>query len=222
MAFLHKVVRCTLFGSMYSGAEIWSTGFYMGALDADAPAPTEAFADVVLTSWQDFFTATNTSISFNWKTHGVKLARLNIDETTDTATVIQKTYTTAIAGQNGGSGFPPQVSLVASLLAGLGTQPGDKGRMFIPGVASGLDSTGHATPGYSQTIATGLKTFFDDLNGSLEAPGQLINASHPKIVIGGTAPINKLVTSIKVGNVYDTQRKRRNALAETYSAATLA
>jgi hypothetical protein len=221
MAFAHKVVRCSLFGSMYSGAEIWSTGFYLGLPEGDATAPTEAFADVVLASWEDFFTATNTSISFNWKTHGVKLAPLNTDGSTDTAGVVQKTYGTAIAGQNGGSGFPPQVSLVASLLAGLGTQPGDKGRMFIPGVASGLDSTGHATTGYNQTIATGLKTFFDDLNGSFETPGQLINASHPSIVIGGPTPVNKLVTSIKVGNVYDTQRKRRNALAEIYASATL-
>lgn len=221
MAFAHKVCRVTLFGSMYSGAEIWSTGFYYGATDGDAADPSEAAADVVLNSWEDFFTATNTSISFNWKTHGVKLALLNTDGSTDTANVVQKTYATAIAGQNGGSGFPPQVSLVASLLAGLGTQPGDKGRMFIPGVASGLDSTGHATTGYNQTIATGLKTFFDDLNGSFDMPGQLINASHPPIVIGGPSPINKLVTMVKVGNVYDTQRKRRNALAETYASSTL-
>jgi hypothetical protein len=221
MAYAHKVVRCTLFGSMYSGAEIWSTGFYMGNEGSDAAEPTEAFADVVLASWQDFFTATNTSISFNWKTHGVKLALYNEDETTDTANVVQKTYTTAIAGQNGGAGFPPQVSLVASLLAGLGTQRGDKGRMFIPGVASGLDTTGHATTGYAQTIATNLKTFFDDLNGSFDAPGQLINASHPSSIPSGALPLNKLVTTIKVGNVYDTQRRRRNALAESYASATL-
>lgn len=221
MAYAHKVVRCTLFGSMYSGAEIWTTGFYYGAPDADAADPSEAAADVILDAWEDFFTATNTSISFNWKTNGVKLALLNTDGSTDTANVVQKTYTTAIAGQNAGSGFPPQVSLVASLLAGLGTQPGDKGRMFIPGVASGLDSTGHATTGYNTTIANNLKTFFDALNSSFEMPGQLINASHPNIVVGGPSPVNKTVTTIKVGNVYDTQRKRRNALAENYAAATL-
>ena len=96
MPFAHKVVRVTLFGSMYSGAEIWSTGFYYGASGADAADPSEAAADVVLNSWEDFFTATNTSISFNWKTHGVKLALLNTDGTTDTANVVQKTYTTAI------------------------------------------------------------------------------------------------------------------------------
>jgi len=221
MPYAHKVVRCTLFGSMYNGNEEWSTGFYLGATGADAAAPTEAFADVVLASWEDFFTATNTSISFNWKTHGVKLARFNTDGTTETSTVVQKTYTTAIAGQNGGAGFPPQVTLVASLLAGLGTQPGDKGRMFIPGPASGLDTTGHSTTGYNQTIATNLKTFFDDLNGSFDTPGQLINASHPPVVIGGPSPINKVVTTIKVGNVYDTQRRRRNNLVESYAAATL-
>jgi len=222
MAYAHKVVRCTLFGSMYSGAEIWSTGFYLGSVDADAQNPTEEFADAVLSAWEDFFTATNTSISFNWKTHGVKLALLNTNETTDTANVIQKTYATAIAGQNGGSGFPPQVSLVASLLAGLGTQPGDKGRMFIPGIASGLDTTGHATTGYNATIANNLKTFFDEIDASFDAPGTLINASHPAPVIGGPSPVNKSVTLIRVGNVYDTQRKRRNALAESYASATLA
>ena len=52
-------------------------------------------------------------------------------------------------------------------------------------------------------------------------PGQLINASHPPVVIGGPSPVNKVVTTIKVGNVYDTQRRRRNALAESYAAATL-
>jgi len=38
----------------------------------------------------------------------------------------------------------------------------------------------------------------------------------------GTGARNEPVTRIRVGNVYDTQRRRRNQLAETYVSANLA
>jgi hypothetical protein len=127
-------------------------------------------------------------------------------------------YTTPIAGADVSSGHPPQIALVASLLAGTTKGVGQPGRMYFPGVAASVDPTGHIASSYPISIATTLAAFFAAINGSVDRPGAVINAS-----AGGTganiAPaVNREITDVKVGNVYDTQRRRRNALVETYSS----
>lgn len=219
--FQHRVNRVTLYGSSYGGAEIWTTGFYMGITSADVGAPSEASAAAIKTAWQTFFTATAQTISYLWKTEGVKIAPMLADGTTVKDEVVTSPYTTAIQGQSAATGFPPQVSLVATLLADNGRGLAGKGRMYLPGIAASIDGTGHLATGTNQTIATNLKTFMDAVNGSADVPGQLINASHGRAPFTGSTATNRIVTHIRVGNVYDTQRRRRNSLVESYATSQL-
>jgi len=221
MAFAHKVNRVTMIGTMYSGGEIWQTGFYAGAADADAPAPTDAMAEMIADEWQTFFTATSVGISYLWKTATIKVTPYNADGSINIPGIKSHSYVSAIAGQSGAAGLPPQVALVATLVAGSGVGLGGKGRMFIPGQAGGIDTTGHISTGTAASVAGALATFLASVNASFDNPGQAINASHRDIEVGQPTPINRVLTSVKVGNVYDTQRRRRNALAETYSSDTI-
>jgi hypothetical protein len=215
--YAHNVNRVTIFGSSYGGAEIWSTGFYMGTPGGDAPIPSESSAAAIKAAWQTFFTATGTSISYLWKTEGIKIAHLDKVTAKTVDVPVTSYYTTAIAGQNAGTGYPPQVSVVATLLADNGKGYGGKGRMYLPGVAAGLDGTGHIAPGVNATLATGMANFFAAVNGSTDAPGILVNASQGADREVASGRVNRPVTHIRVGNVYDTQRRRRNALTEVYA-----
>lgn len=220
MAFAHKVNRVTMSGTMYGGNEVWTTGFWAGSTSGDAPAPTDAAAEMVADAWEVFFTATGTAISYLWHTDTVKITPYNAAGTIDVGGIKTFSYPAAIVGQSGGAGNPPQVALVATLVAGNGIGNGGKGRMFIPGLTAGVDTTGHIPTGTANGIAAGIATFLATVNSSIDNPGLAINAAKTAPVTGFLA-INRELTSVKVGNVYDTQRRRRNALSEVYSSDTI-
>jgi len=218
MAYRHHVLRCTAFGKCYAGAEEWSTGFYMGVADADVDDPTQAAADAFNTKWQTFFTAVNSGITSNYVSDGVRISKL--DKTTGKSIVGQNYYsyyTTPIAGTGGGQFIPPQQTLVASLQARPDAGLGAKGRMFLPGVAHALSTGAKITSGDAIKVRDTLATFFNTLNDDPDVPGRLINASKGRLEgLFGNQPVNRYVQDLLIGNVYDTQRRRRNQLIETY------
>jgi hypothetical protein len=222
MAYRHKVIRCTAFGTCYGGAEEWSTGFFMGYADQDALAPTQASADYFLTHWQAFFQNINTGITNKYQTHGVRTALLNTDGKTDLTANFYAYPTVPFLGTGGSGSPPPQLTLVASLQARPDAGLGAKGRMFLPGVDKPLATGAYISSSETAEIAATLKTMFDAMNASTDIVGNVINASRGRgLGIGGDMPVNRNVEDVLIGNVYDTQRRRRNQLQEQYSTASL-
>lgn len=221
MAFAQRVNRVTISGTMYGGSEIWTTGFYAGGASTDAPDPSVAMAEMIADEWQTFFTSATVKVAYLFKTATVKITPWKTDGTIDVPKIRSWSYPTAIEGAHTGNGNPPQVSLVATLIADSGVGLAGKGRMYLPGLGEGIDTTGHLSSGYTANVASALATFLSNVNASFDNPGQAINASHRPIVIGDPTPINRVLTSVRVGNVFDTQRRRRNALAETYASDTI-
>lgn len=207
-------------GTMYSGGEIWTTGFYAGATGTDAPAPTDAMAEMIADEWETFFTAAGNLISHQWKTATIKVTPISAAEVIDIPGIRSFSYASAIAGPDPSGGFPPQCSAVATLVAGSGIGNGGKGRMFLPGVAGTIDNTGRMATTTAVSLASGLATFFASVGASIDNPGQPINAAKTAPITGFLAQ-NRILTAVRVGNVFDTQRRRRNALAETYSSDTI-
>lgn len=220
MAFAHKVNRVTMSGTMYAGQEIWTTGFWAGSTTADAPAPTEEAAEAIATDWQTFFTSASVKIAYLFKTATIKITPYSAAGVIDVAGIKSYSYPTAIEGAHTGNGNPPQCSVVATLVAGSGIGNGGKGRMYLPGVGSGIDTTGHLATGDANSIASALGTFFANVNASIDSPGIAINAAKTAPITGFLA-VNRALTVVRVGNVFDTQRRRRNALAESYSSDTI-
>lgn len=218
--FRHYVCRLTAFGSSYTGTEEWSTGFYFGLADADTPDPTQASADAFLARWQTFFTTATTGIWSGCKTEGVRIAKLNKDDGKVLPAYNFYAYPgTPFAGGNAGGPLPAQTSLVASLLARPNAGLGAKGRMYLPCINYPVNADGTISPTEQGNIATNLQTMFNALNDEADVPGELINASRGRLLqLLGDMPVNRYVQDIKIGNVYDTQRRRRNQLNETYTA----
>lgn len=218
----HKVVKVTLSGSMWGGNEQWQTGFYMGNAASDAGAPTQAFADAVRNAWKTFFETGANSVSDSYTFEAVKVARLLKNGDYDQSVSVAESFPAAqVKGGSAGNAMPPQVALVATLIGGSGKGLAGKGRMYLPGIKYPVNSTGHLDQTFCQTIATNLAAFFNTVNGSFDAPGHSINVSRGHKALLGTGARNVTTNGIRVGNVYDTQRRRRNALAETYSTATV-
>ena len=109
MQFAYNIKKVTMSGTSFAGAEIWSTGFYVGAVGADCSNPTQAFADAVRTAWTTFWQHLDTDINSGWKTNEIKVAQISAEGETDEANVVYAPYGTPIAGSNNGLIYPPQI-----------------------------------------------------------------------------------------------------------------
>lgn len=228
--YAHSILRCTIDGSCWSGSEIWSTSFYIGLVGEDASNPTQQFADAIRTAWTSFFTSAGSGIGNQWKTKEIKLAQIGTDGKTSLNNVIYAPYGTQPTGQNSSFHYPPQVSVAATLEVAGARGIAAKGRMYLPGINAGLQANAQMSTADAQSIANNLKTFFDAVNTAAPAGEKVILASQGRRTKGsdgkytpvpGTA-VNAVVNRVKVGTVFDTQRRRRNALVEQYLTATLA
>jgi hypothetical protein len=214
--YADKVVRVTLHGQMLNGSEEWQTGFYVGQAQGPAGTPSQAWTQGVCDAFATFFTV-GSGISNAFTFLEAKAALLNVVgkyDNPDGAVVAQPA--TVKYGPETGPPLPPQCALVATLVAGSGKGLAGKGRMYIPGVKWGIDSTGHLDSGAVGSLGTKLTDFINAVNALPDRPGVVINASRGHKLSLGLGARNVPVNGVRVGNVYDTQRRRRNALAESY------
>lgn len=112
----------------------------------------------------------------------------------------------------------PQLSTCVSLLTAVTRGRASRGRFYVPTGAMGVDSgTGRMTQSDAQTMTLAAQTFVNALNNQ---PG--IDVNNPRVVVasalGAPGPVRD-VTAVAVGDVLDTQRRRRNDLPEVYTTA---
>lgn len=222
-----KVVHVTMHGTCWEGAEEWQTGFYLGYADQDAAAPTQAAADFIRDQWIAFFSSQQGNIANNFKFDTCKMALLRKDGHYDGEAVESHPAGTVSGGAISTQPLPPQVALVATLIGGSGKGLAGKGRMYLPGVNAFLQGNGHITGTAPQDIANKLAAFFNALDADPTVDGHVINVSrgHKTDILGVVSydgARNVKVNGVRVGDVYDTQRRRRNALNEVYKSAVVA
>lgn len=228
--YAHRFVRVTFSGTVFNGAEEWSTGLSIGWEDANIDFINPGIAQELSVPWQAFFTNAAHAISSAWRCNEVKCAVINTNGKTDLDNIDYFTYPGGIFGGQGGTPWPPQITLAATMTSDQQRGLAAKGRMYIPGVISGIDGgTGKLGGAFTNTLNTGFKAFLDNINADADIPGSVILASKghkttaldpegQPIYEGG---INTFVTGCRIGDVYDTQRRRRNNLVETYDTKVL-
>lgn len=227
MAYANAHVKVTIFGDMFGGAEEWSTGFHMGSAEEGAGnfGVDSDWLNTCLAAWQTYWGNSVHGHHGVYRTLGIKAGIVLPTGKYDLSNIVTRTYGAPVPGGNPNvTLFPPQISLVASLESANRRDLGGKGRMFLPGVGFGISAAGVIDSGAQNAIATGIRTFFDTIEDAAGSPGYVMIASQGRKTADGTVtapPVNRRVTNVRVGNVYDTQRRRRNQLSETYANATL-
>lgn len=224
--YAYAVNRVNISGTAFTGAEEWSTGFYLGKVAGDAEDPF-GWAELVSEKWQILWNgAGSTMFGSSYKTVQVKVSQLTAAGATDIDSIDYFTYPSAIAG-GGSTIHPAQIALASTMTSEIQRGLASKGRMFLPGITFGIDgATGKLSSGTMTAIADKMKAFYDDLNEL--GTDKLILASHGHavkdgsgVITGYTGALNALVTGCRVGDVFDTQRRRRDDLVEQYTARTL-
>ena len=109
----------------------------------------------------------------------------------------------ALPGVATDSMLPFQVSLAVSLSTTLANRHG-RGRFYLPPLTAASLAVGRVAPSSLTTIGSAVGALFSGLAGGNLTP----------VVRDRTGHISTVVTSASVGDVFDTQRRRRNKLVE--------
>lgn len=209
-------IRLSVLGSTLQG-EKWSinpcfdpNGEFPGAVDQGA-LDTAAAAIAALTLGANNLTLISTAMSIT----GVRL-EVRDDATDDLIALSIATRGTPLVGV-GSPKMPPQAAVVLSLRTNTPGASG-RGRIFWPFMAGAIDAS---TLRIASTVGTSMlsefATYFHAVEDALEAAFPLI--TFHLAVRSSTTHSTPHVVRMQVGNVVDTQRRRRDTLPEAYQSA---
>jgi len=201
-------VRIELLGTLASGAERWSTGFSTAPPAGGGAADLESLVSEALETFQnDVWTATPT---YGFLSNTVALTGARAQQLADDGTVLgtaEKLLPAPVPG-NATSTLPPQCSIVISLRTGW-PGPRGRGRMYFPCLApASLTSIGRLSATAQEGLTTNFQTFFNDWNA--------LSDTMPVAVASNVGGFVTTVSSVQVGSVVDTQRRRRDTMVESY------
>jgi hypothetical protein len=199
--------RVELRGTLSEGSEVWSMGFSTQPVIGSTPS----MDDVALTALTLFEEQV-------WGSVAIKAAMPNgtsLDssraQSFDDAGVVTGTGEAQLSTPEYGdsvNSLPPQCAVVVSLRTPIPGARG-RGRMYFP--APGADQVGIAGRLLTATrdaIGLRMALFFNAFNADPAMPTVAVASSVGEFVTS--------VDEIRVGDVIDTQRRRRDALPEAY------
>lgn len=123
-------------------------------------------------------------------------------------------WTTTPRGGSGGKPVPLQDSVAVSWVTAANT-PRGRGRIFTAGVSSAiLDVDGTVASASRATLATAGAALISGLR-----LGTTVGPFVRPVVMGNPWSTAYVIKRARVGSIFDTQKRRTNALTEVYSAA---
>lgn len=219
------IMKLTFGGSAWDGQEIWSIGIHLGMVDGSS----------VETAFQDFDISAavgawignmnvetdpsqSTSVSFD----EVRLAQFStgpLGEQIGDSRVIFNTV------NNDGLDFRsyiPQGSLVVTTNSDLLRGKTSKGRFYLPPGYYEVQDDGYIPSTVIQSTAAQVSGFLNALADiATDADPDLRIVNYSGYTPAEAASLNP-ITYFTIGNVVDTQRRRRNGLQERYTRGSLA
>lgn len=209
-------VRVSILGAS-PGGEVWSinpvfdpTGEFPGWNQANADAAIVAInaLTIPLTLLQCLSTALTVTGS-----------RLEVrDDGNDSLIGISEGARTTAQSGTGTPRLPAQGALVASLRTNTPGASG-RGRLYWPAVGASIDTNLRLSSPTTAAFAADMKTYLNNIAGALAASFTSIGFN--LAVRSRATQTTPHVARIQVGNVFDTQRRRRDNIPEAYSTVTM-
>lgn len=199
MTFYHHTASGAVDGELWA-INVWSTDAGGGNID-DAHAAWTAAAQVI---WTDSGSGTG------WGPQCPNSVTLSSVKTASIDPLTWKQASTrigalALAGSAAGNLLPPQSAVVVSLRTNLATRAG-RGRVYLPAPAvAAAGATGQLVAAAQNAAATAVQ----------HALQGMATASYQPIIWHRSSHTGSNITSVDVGTVFDTQRRRRDKLVET-------
>lgn len=224
MAYSQPFLKLTFGGFQAGGQDIWTCGINMRiqtlsgepVTEPQAISAFEAYAESNDATLPDLFeTFVNSSNSYIPTTVTLTWVKLAVIGMNGQYLEDSKTWETEVTPGSRTGAYVPQVSLVVTLASDKRADPGKYQRFYLPTVtptANGSyrpQGTG-AVAAHSADLISDLADIVTGNLGTYSIQPAAVTSS-PKHT-GNYLPI----TRVRVGNVYDTQRRRRNKIGEEY------
>lgn len=207
------------FGGGLGGGEEWQTGIHLALGETGTPLvdPLDADAHACYDIASAFITSPGSYVSTDVRLSWCKVVRKATSGLDAGASALYETSSYVNGGSVGPTAF--QLAAVISLRSGATFGQANYGRMYIPCVGGNQIANGRFSDAMCGTLADNAKTFVDAMNTYAEstAHGTGFSTFHVRLLSKVGTGTSKLVTNVEVGNVPDTQRRRRNNLAEAYT-----
>lgn len=216
-------IRIIMLGGL-GDAEVWTCGLSYRNFELFPASMTQTMIESLATRLVTVIDATaigsnlRTLISSSAEIRGWRVEQHEEDESL--ANVAEAFYATAIAG----TGTPtktPQDAVVISLRT---STPGarGRGRVYLPALGASLNASFRLTGPTPAVILAGARGLFrligDQINAEWAANSIAVTAE--LCVRSVTAHQSRKVERVQVGDVLDTQRRRRDRIPENYSVLT--
>lgn len=215
-------------GTLAANQDIWSnnvrlTNNNLGEPDAIPSSTLDGFLDDMVTDVRNWMRSPTSYHSVNVQCQWVKLNEIGPDgRYTDTGNtrvrnLVGTTGTFAVINGVASTEVPSFQSVCVTTTTAKTRGRASKGRLFIPQCAPPLVGGGFIDPTAQQAIATAAASFFSAL---ADEAGIDVSNLRPAVVsnIGDPGP-QEDITGVKVGNVLDVIRRRKNNIIETYKSA---
>lgn len=209
-----RYARFTMSGTLASGQERWSTS--VAFTDEDQIAPYESGTAQAWATAGAAWINTNLGTTLrNALSSGGSITRINTYLYSDVGGVAQYAgiTNTSIAGLTSPV-HPLQTAVVCSLRTPLATRSG-RGRMYWPAVGTPVQSNGRVINTTVGSMVAEFRLLLQGIASTWPETGEI----EPVVVSESTSALNK-VSSLQVGDVLDTQRRRRDSLPEAYTSVT--
>jgi hypothetical protein len=188
------------------GGDIWNASIHSSSSQSLASVHAQ-FTTAITTFWS---AATEAIFPSGERVTGLSTTQL--DPTTG-KNVARAESVVSFVGTGAGNAAPPRVSIVISLVTALPTRSG-RGRLYLPAPALAQMDANGALLGTAQTL---LSTNFAQFVTTMHSIAPVV-VYHGVINIGGPNPVpsGTEVTSVKVGSILGTQRRRTNKQPNNY------
>lgn len=215
MVYATQSVKVTIGHIIIGTDEIAETGFHIsdpGGFSASGFMSAGAsVGGSIGTAWIAFLGSSGV-VCPNWSRFSyVKMAPVGLDGRYLGEPTINNysTVGTGIARQL------PQESIVVGLSSRQSLGEANRGRMYLPHISTALVSNSYRSSA-NGSVSLAAKTFLQAVN---TAAGSVTGFTNSRVCIMSSKGLGttKRVMDIRVGDIIDTQRRRRNRLAETYS-----
>lgn len=197
------IYRCTQMGHIGS-QEVWNTTLHVEDVGGNAASILSAFATAVTALWTNPGTPADSIQQYVSTIVGVD--ELLVDELDTTGrNAAQARGTLAIAGTSVDESLPPGVTVVASLRTATPTRQG-RGRFSPPPFVVSTVSTLRLDHTVRDHYAGGAQAYIQTMADAVATGVVICNPRH--------GPATHVVTSIDVGDVFDSMRTRRDKMDE--------
>lgn len=210
-------VRVSILGGT-TGGEVWSVNPVFDPTGEFGSGVSQAQIDAAATAIAALSPGTNLLASMSTLLQ-ITGARVEVrDDANDALLAISTAQRTSSLAGTGSVVMPPQCAQVYSLRTNTPGSSG-RGRLYWPCLGSTLASNGRMSSGTVTANATAMKAYLVAIQGALATAFPTIGFD--PAVRSRLTKTTPHVVRIQVGDVIDTQRRRRDNFPEAYQTVTI-